>query len=162
MIKYILCLLLINACGFYSFNGSSISPSIKTVSINYFSNNANTIRSSLSPMFTEELKNIFVNQTNLDLIETNGDLSFSGKITSYTITPISIQSDQTAQQNRLTIKVNVQFENKEDKNMNFNTNFSRHKDFDSNADLSLIEDDLMQVICEELAEDIFNKSVVNW
>ena len=45
-------------------------------------------------------------------IENDGDLSFEGEITSYSIKPIAIQANETARQNRLTIKVLVKFENK--------------------------------------------------
>ena len=56
----------------------------------------------------------------------------------------------------------VEFENKKDEIKNFNTTFSSHQDFSADEDLSDIEEDLMEEICNELVEDIFNKSVVNW
>ena len=46
--------------------------------------------------------------------------------------------------------------------MNFNTTFSRYRDFPANEDLSSIEETLMEEICNELVEDIFNKAIVNW
>lgn len=153
---------LLTSCRFYSFTGASISSEVRTVSINYFPNKANTVKSSLSSMFTEKLKDYFTSQTNLNLTEHEGDLSFDGEITSYTIKPIDIQTNETARQNRLTIKVKVRFENKKDEIKNFNTTFSRHQDFAADEDLNDIEEGLMEEICNELIEDIFNKSVVNW
>ena len=154
--------LLFSSCGFYSFTGASISPQIETVSIMYFPNKANIVQSSLSSVFTEKLKDYFTKQTNLNLIDVEGDLLFSGEIISYTINPISIQSNETALQNRITIKVNVKFINKIDHKMNFHTTFSRYRDFPANEDLSTLEEILIEDICDELVEDIFNKSVVNW
>ena len=158
----ILFVILLSSCGFYSFTGASISPEVETVSINYFPNKANTVQSSLSSLFTEKLKDYFTSHTNLNLTENEGDLFFSGEIISYTIKPIAIQSNETARQNRLTIKVKVKLKNKKDEKMNFNTTFSRYRDFPSDEDLNSIEEILMEEICNELIEDIFNKAVVNW
>ena len=84
--------------------------------VDYFNNKATTVNASLSSVFTEMLKEHFTRQTSLEQIEDDGDLSFEGEITSYTIKPISIQANETARQNRLTIKVQVKFVNKFDKN----------------------------------------------
>ena len=155
-------IMIISSCGFYSFTGASISPDVKTISINYFENNAKTVKSSLSSMITEKLKDFFDKQTNLELIERESDLSFNGEIISYTIKPISIKSNETVQQNRLTIQIAVQFENKKDPKMNYNSNFSRYRDFPANEDLSIIEENLMNEITDELIEDVFNKAIINW
>ena len=161
-ILYISLITIFSSCGFYSFTGASISPDVKTFSVDYFSNKATTVNASLSSVFTEMLKEYFTRQTSLEQIEDDGDLSFEGEITSYTIKPISIQANETARQNRLTIKVQVKFINKFDEKLNFNSTFSRYKDFPADEDLSQVEETYMEEICTELVEDIFNKSVVNW
>ena len=159
---HILSILLFFSCGFYSFTGASISSEVKTYSVTFFENKANTINSSLSSTFTEKLKDYFSSQLNIQQIEKKGDLSFTGEIINYDIKPISISSNETARQNRLTIKVKVSFINIFDEKMNFDSNFVRYKDFPADEDLSVVEDIYMQEICDELVEDIFNKSVVNW
>ena len=161
-VLHILFCLLFYSCGFYSFNGASISSEVKTYSVAFFENKANTINSSLSSTFTEKLKDYFSSQLNIQQIEKEGDLSFTGQIINYEIKPIAINANETARQNRLTIKVKVSFTNIFDEKMNFNSNFVRYKDFPSDEDLSTVEDIYMQEICNELVEDIFNKSVVNW
>ena len=161
-IFYIFFLIILTSCGFYSFTGASISPEVETFSVSFFKNKANTVNPSLSNIFTEKLKDYFTSQTNVQQIEQGGDLSFSGEITSYNIKPIAIRANETARENRLTIKVNVSFTNKYDEKLNFNSTFSRYKDFPSTEDLNSVEDIYMQEICDELVEDIFNKSVVNW
>lgn len=158
----ILSLFLLSSCGFYSFTGASISPNVKTYSVKYFQNKANTINASLSNSFTEKLKDYFSTQTNLQQIDSDGDLSFEGDITSYTIKPIAIKANETARQNRLTIKIEVSFINKFDDKLSFNSSFSRYKDFPAEEDLSSVEDIYMEQICDEIVEDVFNKSVVNW
>ena len=42
-------------------------------------------------MFTEKLKDYFIEQTSLKLIENSGDLNFSGEIMSYEIKPIGLR-----------------------------------------------------------------------
>ena len=158
----ILSLFLLSSCGFYSFTGASISPNVKTYSVKYFQNKANTVNASLSNSFTEKLKDYFSTQTNLQQIDSDGDLSFEGDITSYTIKPIAIKANETARQNRLTIKIKVSFINKFDEKLSFNSIFIRYKDFPAEEDLSSVEDIYMEQICDEIVEDVFNKSVVNW
>ena len=150
------------ACNIYSFNGASISSNVKTVSVQYFPNNASTIQPALSQNFSEKLKDYFLEQTNLKLIDNNADLNFSGEIKKYEIKPIAIGSDEIARKNRLTIDVQVIFSNKYDSKANFDQKFSRYKDYESSLNLSDIEEGLIEEITSELAEDIFNKSVVNW
>ncbi|MBG65220.1 MAG: hypothetical protein CMP73_01000 [Flavobacteriales bacterium] len=150
------------SCGIYSFSGASIPSEAKSVYIETFPNQAQTIQPALSQIFTEKLKDIFIGQTNLNLSQEKGDLNFSGNITNYNIQPISIESNQTAAQNRLTITVYVEFNNTLQKELNFKQKFSRYKDYNSMQDISEIEEEIINEICDNLIEDIFNKAVVNW
>jgi len=161
-ILVILLLISTSSCGIYSLNGASIPPNAESISVSYFNNQANTINPNLSSTFTEKLKDIFIQQTNLNLIEENGDLAFSGFISKYEIKPISIQANETAAQNRLTISINVTYESKFEQNNNFTKMFSRYKDYNSSQNLTDIEESLVNAITNEIVEDIFNKSVVNW
>ena len=152
----------LSACGFYSFTGASISPDVKTVVVKYFPNRAATIQPTLSQVFTERLKDYFLEQTNLSLEADAGDLNFSGEIVKYEVKPIAIQANEQAAQNRLSIAVKVKFENTKDESKNFEQKFSRYADYDSSQSLADVEEDLIEQITNELAEDIFNKAVVNW
>jgi hypothetical protein len=147
----------------YSFTGASISPDVKTVSIQYFGNNATLVMPSLSRVFTENLRDYFTSQTNLILIDRNGDLNLTGAITGYTVQPISIQGNETAAQNRLTITVSVTFTNKKNEKQNFeNKTFTRYADYSSSLDLTTVQDNLIKQIDDQLVQDIFNQAVVNW
>lgn len=146
----------------YSFNGASISSETQSVQIDYFSNTSSMGQASLSDDIAEGLKDKFSNETNLNIINSDGDLFFKGSITSYSVKPIAIQANETAAKNRLTISVKVRFENKLDVENNFDQSFSRYADYDSTTELSSIEDELVNQIIEELIDDIFNKAVANW
>jgi len=108
------------------------------------------------------LRDKFVSQTNLTLIQKGGDLMIDGAIVAYTVKPVAIQSNQTAALNRLTITVNVRFTNTYDKDKDFETSFTRYEDYPSNKDLAIVQQNLIDLINEMLVDDIFNKAVVNW
>ena len=160
----ILCLvLLLEGCRVsYSFTGASISPQVKTISIPTFPNNAQPVVATLSRNFTEALQNYFTSQTNLILVEQNGDLNLEGSITGYSVLPVAIQGNETAALNRITITVKVDFTNRVDEKQNFESNFSRYVDYPSSESLVSVQDQLIDQINEQLVQDIFNKAVVNW
>ena len=163
--KLILTILLsisLTSCGIYSFTGASIPTEAKTISVDYFNNKAATVQPTLSQVFTERLKDMFLEQTNLSLSENEGDLGFSGYISKYQIKPMAIKANETAGQNRLTIAVKVTYNNSLDSENNFEQTFSRYRDYDSAQNISDIENTLIEEITNELAEDIFNKAFVNW
>ena len=153
---------LLVSCGIYSFTGASIPSEAKTVSVQYFNNKAATVQPSLSQVFTERLKDMFLEQTNLTLSENESDLSFSGYISKYQIKPMAIKANETAGKNRLTIAVKVTYNNSLDSENNFEHTFSRYRDYDSAQNISDIENTLIEAITNELAEDVFNKAFVNW
>lgn len=153
----------LNSCKVgYSFSGASISPDVKTFTVKFFSKTASLGPASLSQTFTEKMKDKFISQTNLALIDKNGDLTFEGSIINYTVSPISIQTNEIASQNRLAITVNVKFTNLKDEKQNFESTFSRYADFESSKNLAAIEDQLITEINDQLVDDIFNKAVINW
>ncbi len=161
-ISIILASILLTSCGIYSFTGASIPIEAKTVSVSYFTSTATNSPSSLNQTITEGLKDLFLSQTNLSLTETEGDLSFSGEITKYHIMPMAIQANETAGQNRLTIIIKVMYQNSYDSKQNFESNFSRYRDFNSSENLADIETALIEQITAEIIEDVFNKAFVNW
>lgn len=119
---------------------------------------------SLSRVFTDGLKDYFTSQTNLILVDHNGDLNIEGAITGYTpAQPVAIQGNETAAMNRMTITVTVTFSNKKNEKQNFeNKAFSRYQDYPSSQNLSAVQDNLIKQIDDQLITDIFNQAVVNW
>ena len=148
--------------GGYSFTGASISPESKTFFVDQFINRSSMINPMLATELTHALTTKISSGTNLQSVDNNADISFKGTIGSYYITPVSIQGDDKASKNRLTISIKVVCVNKNDKKMSFEQTFSRFRDYDSGLSLSDVEEALMKQINEELVEDIFNKAFVNW
>lgn len=150
------------SCGIYSFTGASIPPEAKSISVQHFPNNAILVEPLLSSSFTASLRDKFMTQTSLDMVDQNGDLAFEGEILDFITEPMAIQSDQTAALNRLTITVNVRFFNTFDESKSFETRFSQYMDYPSDQDFNAVKDNLISDIVDMLVEDIFNRAVVNW
>lgn len=159
----LLALMALAACSVkYSFTGASISPDVKTVSVEHFQNLAPLVNPILSNLLSEELRSKFVTQTSLNVEPAYGDLNFSGEIRRYDVNPVSIQASEVAAQNRLTIAVRVKFENAKDPTKNYDRTFTHYEDFSSSQQLSQVEQELVTLIVEKLVEDIFNQAVANW
>jgi hypothetical protein len=144
-----------------SLSGATIPPEAKTISVGFFQNNTSLGAPSLSQRFTEKLRDVVSQQTNLTLIKQNGDLQFEGYIAEYNVSPIAISAD-VAGQNRMTITVNVKYTNKFESSKNFEQNFTRFQDVSSDKNISSIEPELVQEIYRQLTEDIFNRAFNNW
>ena len=146
----------------YSLSGASIPPEAKTVSVQYFQNNASLAPPTLSQTFTEALRNKLSSQTRLSLINKGGDLNFEGSIIGYSTSPIAIQSSDQAALNRLTITVSVKYTCSFDEKKNFEQTFSRYSDYKSTSSLTTVEEGLITDINEQLVQDIFNKALNDW
>ena len=153
---------LFSGCGVYSLTGASVPPEAKTISIQYFPNKAALVEPTLSPVFTNIIRDKFTSQLNLNMVERNGDLAFEGEIVAYKTMPVAIQGDQTAAMNRLTITVNVRFVNKYEPDKDFEQKFTEFSEYSSEQDFNSVKAQLVQQISEALADDIFNKAVINW
>ena len=153
---------LLIGCGVYSFTGGDTGKA-KTLQIDFFRNVAPLVEPSLSQKFTQDFQDLFLRQTNLSLVNSNGDLHFEGEITGYTIVPMSATADQKAAQNRLTISINVRYFNKFIEKDNFERTFSFYYDYPANAQLvgNTLETAFNQII-ERITQDIFNASVAKW
>lgn len=166
-IKYILLFnlaLAFSGCGFYSFTGASIPPDTNTYQVNYFENTADLVEPGLERDFKIELEDLIQNQTNLNLVTSNGDLVYEGEITEYRISPTNATAENTAAQNRLTITVKVNFYNrkKEEDNLE-NQSFSFFYDFAGSAQLvGAQKATAHEEILERLTQDIFNATLARW
>lgn len=146
----------------YSFSGASISPLIKTLSVQNFLNRAALVQPGLDQTFTDALIDKCKAQTSLEIISNLGDVSFEGEITEYRTMPLTVAADAYAAMNRFSVTVRVKFTNTVDTDLSFDQSFTRYEDYDSSLDLSAVEADLVEKIVELIIEDIFNKAFVNW
>lgn len=156
--------ILVTACSIsYKFNGASIDyTKVKTISIKDFPNQAPLVFPPLSQLFTETLKDMYTRQTRLQIVRDNGDLDLEGEITGYDLMPLAVKEDAYSSQTKLTITVRVRYANRVTPDDDFEQSFSAYREFDSNQNLQVVQDDLCKQIVDELADQIYNATVANW
>ena len=145
------------------FTGGTLSPEVKTFSVQYFSNRAPLVNPNLSDRFTEELKEKFRSQTTLDeIVDGEGHLNFDGEITGYRTQALDIKAGEIAATNRLTVTIRVRFTNEIETDNDFDKSFTAFEDYDSTRQLIDVEEGLVEEILEQIIDDIYNEAVVNW
>jgi hypothetical protein len=150
------------SCGIYSFTGIDVGDA-ESFQVNYFQNNALLIEPGLDRDFTLALQDRLVNQTNLNLVNSNADLIYEGEITEYRISPTTATANSTAAQNRLTISVKVSFYNKKKEENDFEQKFTFFYDYAGAEQLIGSQKDIaFEEIFERLTQDIINASIANW
>lgn len=156
--------LLLTACSIsYKFNGASIDyTKVKTVSIQDFPNQAPLVYPQLSQLFTEGLKDIYVRQTRLEMVNNNGDLELEGEITGYDLSNTAVKEDAYASLTKLTVTVRVRYANRVNPDEDFEQSFSAYREFDANTMLEQVQEELCTEIIDELVDQIYNATVANW
>jgi len=160
-------LLLVNGCKFYSFTGASVPPGVTTFQVNFFENQAgnrpgSTVEPGLDNEFTNALQDLIMNQTNLDLVTSDGHLIYEGEITEYSVTPMSATAQITAAQNRLKMSVALRFFNTKREEDDFNKTYSFFYDFPAALQVYDVKDAAHQEIFERITQDIFNDTLAKW
>jgi hypothetical protein len=153
-------ILLAPACC-YKFNTPNTGDA-KTYSVAFFENKASIVNPSLSQVFTEKLKNKIKRESRLTMVPEGGDFSFSGYISNYSVAPAGIQNQDQASLNRLTITVNLKFENRLLPKQNFEQPISAFADFPGSSSLSQVESTLVDEITDKLIQEVMNRTVNNW
>ena len=160
-------LLGVQACGIYSFTGASIPIGASTFQVNFFENEAgNSMGSIFEPGldrdFTTALQDILQNQTNLQLVSSDGDLIYEGEILEYRVSPMTATSNLQASQNRLTVGINVRFTNLKKEDDNFERRFTFYYDYPAEVQLLNVKSEAHDIIFERITQDIFNASLAKW
>ena len=160
-------LFILSGCSVYNFTGAAPIDA-KTFQVNFFQNNADLIEPGIDREFTLALQDLIMNQTNLNLVSSNGDLLYEGEITDYRITPmtataVTTNGDAAASQNRLTIRVNVRFSNRKKETDDFEKTFEFYYDYPAQSQLvGTVLNEAIKEIFERITQDIFNESLAKW
>jgi hypothetical protein len=172
-IAVIVCAALImlpSGCGVsvnYSMSGTSTSA--ETISIIEFYNNTDLGPANMGQTFTNQLKNYFIQNSNVAVVQEEGELQLEGEIADFRVSPIAPTGGgdpndiNRASSTRLTITVKVSYVNTQDETMNFrDKTFSFYKDFPNDQNLTDVEELYTRQIFERIVNDIFNATVANW
>ena len=146
----------------YSLKSGSIPAEVKTISISYIENNASIVVPQLSQQLTDKLRQKYLSETRLNLVNSDGDYDIKGKITGYVSEPIALQAGQTASRNQLKITVQIQFTNKNNPKASFSDSFVQFAEYASSSSLSTVEQQLIAEISEKLVQSIFNRTLSDW
>ena len=144
----------------YKFNGSSINyDKVKTISIADFPIKSEYVYAPLATKFNEDLKDIFIRQTRLQLLKPNqnADLQIDGEITGYNQYNQAVSADGYSSETKLTITVNVRFVNNKN-----HAEDSAFRTYDSSQLLTAVQDGLIAEMSKEITDQIFNATVANW
>lgn len=163
----LLIFLSLQGCGIYSFTGASIPAGVTTFQVNFFENQAgnrpgSTVEPGLDNEFTNALQDLIMNQTNLDLVTSDGQLIYEGEITEYSVTPMSATAEITAAQNRLKISVAFRFINTKNEEDDFSKTYSFFYDFPAELQVYDVKDAAHKEIFDRITQDIFNDTLAKW
>ena len=147
----------------YKFNGGNINyDKVKTISIADFPIKSDHVYAPLGTKFNEDLKDIFLRQTRLKLVNNNADLEIDGEITGYNQYNQAVSADGYSSETKLTITVNVRFVNNTNHEQDFEQQFSAFRVYDSRELLTAVQDGLIAEMTKEITDQIFNATVANW
>ncbi|MBP5348321.1 MAG: LptE family protein [Bacteroidaceae bacterium] len=147
----------------YKLNGASIDyNTIKTITIETFSNRAAYQWAPMAPMFNNTLSDRYNSQTKLRQVKRDGDLVLSGEITSYDQTNKSISADGYSSMVQLKITVKVKFTNTKQHYDDFDKTFTANREYDSSQQLSAVQEELVQQMIDDIVDQVFNATVANW
>jgi hypothetical protein len=86
----------------YKFNGGNINyDKVKTISIADFPIKSDYVYAPLGTKFNEDLKDIFLRQTRLKLVNNNADLEIDGEITGYNQYNQAVSADGYSSETKL-------------------------------------------------------------
>lgn len=149
------------SCG-YSLSGINIPPDVKSISVQFFPNKAQLVNPVLSQKFTEQLKDKFLRETSLTLINSEGDFRLSGEIVNYRIEPAAVNSATGTAKNKFTMSVKVVFECPKHKDLNFTEEITKFTQFDAADNFQSIENTLSEDLSKQIIQEVFNKVALKW
>ena len=142
---------------------SSIDYSkVKTISIAEFQNHAEYVYAPLAIEFNQRLKDMFIQQTRLQLVNSGGDLELDGEITGYNQYNQGVDASGYSSEVKLTLTVNVRYVNNTNHEEDFEQQFSAFQTYDANQLLTAVQDELITLMVKDITEQIFNSTVANW
>ena len=156
--------ILINSCSIsYKFNGASVDYDlIKTISIQDFPNYARLVYPTLSATFSDALRNKYIRQTRLRMVDNNADLEIEGEITGYDVKGLAVKENSYASMTELSITVKVRYVNNKKPADDLEQSFTSSKPFANTLTLDDVQDQLIPEIIDDLIDQIYNATLGNW
>ena len=158
-----ICILMESCSISYGFDGASIDyNTTKTLYLANFPNQAQLIYPPLEQRFNEDLKDVFIRNTRLQLVNQNADLEIEGEIIGYELTPMAVQEDAFASETRLTMTGRMRYRNNKVEGQDKEETISAYRNFPSDRLLTDVQDQLIKELSGEIIDQIFNATMSNW
>lgn len=136
---------------------------VKTIQIADFPNHAEYVYGPLATAFNDKMKDLFIQQSRLQLVDTGGDLVIDGEITGYNQYNEAIDASGYSSKVRLTLTIKVSYINTKNEEDNFSDRtFTAFQTYDSSQLLTAVQDELITILVKDIAEQIYNSTIANW
>ena len=150
-------------CGVYGFRGNNPPPGINSIAVPTFTDASGFSAPTLAEDFTQQLKNKITNDNTFRI----ADRKISDGILKCTITSVKddalvIASGETVSRRKITIIVNVVFENLKKQKTIWDKNFDNYGEYSSSNDAFSERAVGIEVAIERITEDILIDLTSNW
>ena len=144
------------ACGHYSFSGVRV-PGVASIAIPVFEDQSGEFQ--IREQLTNRLVERFLTENTLPVVAPDdADSILRGTILRVEDNPVSLRTNETAQQFELYIYVQVRYENQRTHETLFEDRLSGRGTFDEPASRELG----IELAIEKLSEDLLNKVISGW
>lgn len=145
-----------------SFKGITIPPDMETFYVENFSDRSNSAIPNLDVDFTIQLRDKIRQNCRLVFSDNAPDVSFEGEITRFEIENVSPTADNQVDYNKLVIKVKVRYYSDDDPEIGFEKVFQHFEQYPATELLVNVQDQLVETIFDQIAEQVFNEAFTNW
>lgn len=155
---------LLSGCFRYSFTGTSIPEDVNSVYIPFFADQSDSGISDLSDRLNQALVDRFINQTRLQLANSQGsaDAVLEGSISSYRNEAFSITGNNQTTQNEVTINVRATFRYTDKEQAEWSSSFNGSATYDTNENPIEGESNAADEALSQIANNMFNDAVSGW
>jgi len=154
--------LLFSLSSCYSFKTTSISPDINSFFVQNFNVSALAAPPNININFTTSLQDKIERETRLKYREGDPDIILSGTVADFSVTSQGASADATVSFDRLTIVVNVNYQNAREEDRDWEQRFEAFADYDASENLLDVQDALIEDIFSQITENVVNRAFSDW
>ncbi len=159
----ILSALIFQSCGIYSFRGNNPPEGIKTVAVPLFNDNSGFAESGLKEQFTDQLKNKIISDNTLRLVDkTIADGVITCTISGVRDDALVISGNENVTKRKITITVNVVFENLKKQKKIWDRNYENWGEYNSSTNSFSERQAGITLARDKITDDILNDIISNW
>jgi len=163
LIPLIFAALLFQSCGIYSFKGNNPPEGIRTLSVPLFNDNSGFAESGLKEQFTELLKSKIISDNTLRLVDkTTADGVLICTINTVRDDALVISGNENVTKRKITIVVNVVFENLKKQKKIWDRNYENWGEYNSSTNSFSERQAGITLARDKITEDILNDIISNW